>query len=117
MLKVMKITGNWNFLLNNLSSDSKSEDKRLVILDLVSGLGMKTASHFLRNMGIEDLAIIDTHIVKFLNKKSGPKSKKEYLEMEKEFKNLAKSLDIPVATLDAIVWKRYSGTEWTVFDY
>ena len=36
------------------------------LIDNVKGLGMKTASHFLRNLGDYNLSILDTHILKFI---------------------------------------------------
>ncbi len=42
--------------------------KREWLVKNVKGLGMKAASHFLRNLGYDALAIIDTHIIKFMSK-------------------------------------------------
>ncbi|UCD45879.1 MAG: N-glycosylase, partial [Candidatus Bathyarchaeota archaeon] len=40
-----------------------SEDSRTWLVENVKGLGWKEASHFLRNVGYFDLAIIDRHIL------------------------------------------------------
>lgn len=89
----------------------------------VKGLGMKAASQFLRNLGDTELAIIDTHILKFLNQQLGyydyPKtiSKRYYLELEKDFQQIAKKNKLTTAELDALIWKRYSGIAWKDYKY
>jgi N-glycosylase/DNA lyase len=55
----------------------------------VKGLGMKEASHFLRNIGFTDVAIIDFHIIDILVKHGLIKRTKtlirqKYLEIEEE---------------------------------
>jgi len=72
----------------------------------ISGLGYKEASHFLRNLGYENFAILDTHVLKILKEhkfiKVIPKSltKKNYLKIEKKLDSLAKQLKISQAELD-----------------
>ena len=54
----------------------------------IKGFGMKEASHFLRNLGYENFAILDTHVLKTLkrnriiNKIPKTLTKKKYLEIE-----------------------------------
>lgn len=102
-----------------------SYDLRNWLVKNVKGLGMKTASHFIRNLGDTSLAIIDTHIIKFLKTQTvdcvrismQPCNKTDYLFMEKRFKKIAKRNKLTTAELDALVWKRYSGTDWDEFIY
>ncbi|MQL55325.1 N-glycosylase/DNA lyase [Acidianus ambivalens] len=75
----------------------------------IEGIGMKEASHFLRNVGYFDLAILDRHILKFLssyyfsyNKKSLPK--KDYIYIESVLKSISISLNLPVGLLDLFIW-------------
>lgn len=75
---------------------------------------MKTASHFLRNQGEKSLAIIDTHIIKYLQGEQH-RNAREYLEMETEFRKRADEVGMSVAALDAYVWKVSSGTFWKDF--
>jgi len=76
----------------------------------IKGLGYKEASHFLRNVGYDDVAIIDRHILKVLyeNKyiQEIPKTitKKRYLEIEKTLAKLAKQLKMTQAELDLYLW-------------
>lgn len=87
------------------------------LVDNIKGMGMKTSSMFLRNMGSEKLAVIDTHIIKFLNDVldediTTPSSNKQYLELEKKVQNIAKEKGISTAVLDVLVWKYYTNNSW-----
>lgn len=98
-------------------------DKREWLVKNVKGLGMKAASHFLRNLGYDALAIIDTHILKFMAEELGyyeyPKSIgiRYYKELEMDFQYIAGKLNLTTAELDALIWKEYSGTSWEDFKY
>lgn len=75
----------------------------------VKGLGMKEASHFLRNVGVKDVAIIDFHIVDLLAREgllSKPKTitPKRYLEIENVLKILGERLGMSLAELDLYLW-------------
>lgn len=76
----------------------------------IKGMGMKVASHYLRNIGIFGLAILDVHVQKFMKKeglfvgKVGKLSKKQYLKNEKQYLKLAKKLKIPPEELDIAIW-------------
>jgi len=102
-------------ILNSVKYWSKDAHLRKMLVKDVKGLGMKTASHFLRNLGAEDLAIIDTHILKYLGITSGEVAYKKYEELEETFRQIAKKKKLTVAELDCIVWKHYSKTEWKDF--
>jgi N-glycosylase/DNA lyase len=80
----------------------------------VKGLGYKEASHFLRNIGFDDYAIIDFHIIDILEKYDiikRPKSltKKRYLEIENELKKIAKKTDLTLSELDLYLWYMETG--------
>jgi N-glycosylase/DNA lyase len=75
----------------------------------VKGLGYKEASHFLRNIGFKDLAIIDFHIIDLLVREDlieKPKSlnKKRYFEIEAKLRELAEKTDLNLAELDLYLW-------------
>ena len=53
---------------NEWKSTANSKMFRQLLVNQVKGFGMKASSHFLRNLGDTRLAIIDTYIIKFLNK-------------------------------------------------
>ena len=82
----------------------------------IKGLGMKEASHFLRNIGFfEEIAILDRHILKNLKKsgaiKSVPKtlSAKKYLELEKQMQGFSEKTGIPMQDLDLFFWAQETG--------
>lgn len=100
--------------LNNVLNSLKGENLRKWIADNIKGLGYKEASHFLRNIGYEDYAIIDFHIIDILERYdiiNRPKSltKKKYIEIEKTLRNIAKKVDLNLAELDLYLWYLETG--------
>jgi len=84
------------------------------IVNNMKGLGYKEASHFLRNVGFDDYAIIDFHIIDILAKYDlieRPKSltRKKYLEIENILKEMAKKIDLNLAELDLYLWYLETG--------
>lgn len=82
----------------------------------VKGLGLKEASHFLRNIGMgEDVAILDRHVLKNLylfgviEEVPANLSRKRYLDIEKKMKDFAKKINIPMSHLDLVLWCRETG--------
>src|SRR3989344_369760 len=53
-----------------LDSIDKDIEKRAWLVKNIKGLGLKESSHFLRNIGYKDVAIIDFHIIDLLVKES-----------------------------------------------
>jgi len=92
------------------------DDKRLRewIVKNIMGLGYKEASHFLRNIGRENVAIIDFHIIDLMEK-SGlierPKTltPKKYLEAERVLSRLAGKVGLSLAELDLYLWYLETG--------
>lgn len=85
------------------------------IVENIKGIGMKESSHFLRNIGYKDIAIIDFHIVDFLvNNKliERPKTltKKKYLEAEETLQKIADKTDLSLGELDLYLWHYETGT-------
>jgi N-glycosylase/DNA lyase len=80
----------------------------------IKGLGYKEASHFLRNIGFEDYAIIDFHIIDILVdygiiEKPKSLTKKKYLQIEDILKNIAKKTELTLAELDLYLWYMETG--------
>ena len=81
----------------------------------VKGLGMKESSHFLRNVGYKDIAIIDKHILRVMHEyhliPEIPKSlsKKKYLEFEEKLSELARLCNLNMAELDLYLWYMKTG--------
>ncbi len=99
----------------HLSNDSAGPELRAWLVRNVKGLGWKEASHFLRNIGHRDLAILDRHILKHLKKhnviRSLPKSlaEKHYLSIENKFKGFALHTGISMDELDLLFWSLETG--------
>ena len=80
----------------------------------IKGLGYKEASHFLRNVGFDDYAIIDFHILDILVnynliKKPKTLTKKKYLDIENLLRSLAKKTGLTLAELDLYLWYLETG--------
>ncbi|MDP6670268.1 MAG: N-glycosylase/DNA lyase [archaeon] len=81
----------------------------------VKGIGFKEASHFMRNVGYKNLAILDRHILNLMlengliKKKPVSLNKKKYLEIEEKFRALAKKLKMQPAELDLYMWFMKTG--------
>ncbi len=80
----------------------------------VKGLGYKEASHFLRNVGYTNLAILDRHIINLMHEngyiqEKTKLNKKKYLETEEKFNSIAKSLGMSPAKLDLHMWYLKTG--------
>jgi len=98
------------------SADGQLKIRGKLNIEDVLGMGMKEASHFLRNIGFgNNLAILDRHILKNL-KKHGvipiiPKvlSKQVYLELEERVRKFSQKVRIPMADLDLLFWSEETG--------
>jgi len=91
------------------------EFERDFLIKNIKGIGLKEASHFLRNIGYRNLAILDRHVLKNLEKlgviKEIPKSLtvNKYLEIEKKFRKFADNVKIPMDELDLLFWSFETG--------
>ncbi|NHI94520.1 MAG: N-glycosylase/DNA lyase [Candidatus Lokiarchaeota archaeon] len=97
-----------------IQSFASSEDLRLFLAKNIKGLGFKEASHFLRNIGYEDLAIIDFHIIDVLSshkllEKPKTITKKKYLEIEEILRKIGKTVNLNLAELDLYLWHMETG--------
>jgi len=84
------------------------------IVKNIKGLGYKEASHFLRNIGYRNLAIIDFHIVDLLVKfelieKPKSMTKNKYLEIENVLKQIGRKVHLDMAKLDLYLWYKETG--------
>ena len=80
----------------------------------IKGIGMKEASHFLRNIGYENVAIIDFHIIDLLVKNNlikKPKALtlKKYLEIESILRKIALKTNLTLGELDLYLWYKETG--------
>ena len=89
---------------------------RLWLVKNIKGMGMKEASHFLRNIGKgNDIAILDRHILRNLERykviDSIPKTitLKRYIEIENCVRKLSEDTKIPMDALDLLFWSKETG--------
>src|SRR3989344_7692576 len=109
-----------NFIVNSrmfkdnikekLQEFNNDEERRQWLVENVKGLGYKEASHFLRNIGYSNVAIIDFHIIDLLVKHNlveQPKNKslngKKYAEIENTLKEI-----YTIYTLNIYYLKKWS---------
>lgn len=92
-----------------------SLEARNALVSAVKGLGYKEASHLLRNVGRKDVAILDRHILRFLQAighiDSAPNqvNQRRYLRLEAAFKTVGSRLDMTPAELDLYLWYKATG--------
>lgn len=88
---------------------------RDTLIDLVPGFGLKEASHFLRNIGYKDVAILDRHIfkhllaLKIIGRMPRSLTRKRYLSIEKRWLKFAAECGIPMEELDLLFWSMETG--------
>jgi len=81
----------------------------------VRGIGYKEASHYLRNTGHNDVAIIDFHIIDILAEyglvdRQKTMTKKRYFEIENILKKLSAKAGLALGELDLYLWYMETGT-------
>lgn len=113
---ILETKNSWGSLKDKLNSNLPTKELRNWISENIKGLGLKEASHFLRNIGKSNnqIAILDRHILRNLKKYSlikeeKIKSKKDYLEIEEKFLNFSRKVGIPADHLDLFFWSRENG--------
>ena len=100
--------------LKHLINTANQNPLREWFVKNIRGLGLKEASHFLRNIGFDDYAIIDFHIIDLLVKYNiikRPKTltKKKYLEIEETLRKIAEKTNLTLAELDLYLWYMETG--------
>jgi len=101
-------------MLKRVVESLKNDELREWLVKNVKGIGYKETSHFLRNIGFDDFAIIDFHIIDILAKydlieKPKALTRKKYLEIEKILKKIAEKSGLNLAELDLYLWYMETG--------
>lgn len=94
-----------------------SRAARAWLVDEVKGIGWKESSHYLRNVGYFDLAILDRHILRnmadhgLVDPEEAKKglTKKRYLRYEAVLDRVGAVLDMPLGEMDLYLWYRKTG--------
>ena len=93
--------------LPSLVRNEKPWELREFLVENLKGIGYKEASHFMRNVGIFDFAILDKHILRMLSEESEPKkitSPSRYYEYEKELIEKCSEFSLKPGVLDLYLW-------------
>ena len=82
----------------------------------IKGVGLKEASHFLRNVGFGgDIAILDRHILRNLVKYGvidvipNSLTRRNYYDIENKFSQFAENTGIPLEHMDLLFWYNAKG--------
>jgi N-glycosylase/DNA lyase len=92
--------------IDAITKNKNEQEAREWLVENIPGISWKEASHFLRNVGFKNFALLDRHIMKILQsrrvlgKNPSTLSKKQYFTVERQLKNIADSLGITLAELD-----------------
>lgn len=113
--RLIELKENFHFVQDYLTNGKDDFELREWLVKNIKGLGYKEASHFLRNIGKRNLAILDRHILKNLKNlkviRDIPKTltKKKYLYIEKKFKRFSEEIGITMDELDLLFWSMETG--------
>ena len=100
--------------LPDLINAKDTFETREYLVENIKGLGYKESSHFLRNVGVFDFAILDKHIVRMIRKENpglsmNVASRKNYLMNEEVILEMASEMGLKPGILDLYMWKIATG--------
>lgn len=100
--------------IRQVLEDKDDYEARNWLVQNIKGLGMKEASHFLRNVGYENLAILDRHILSVLKqyhiiRKIPTLTKKSYFVIESKMIEIARATKLTLSALDLYLWYMKTG--------
>jgi N-glycosylase/DNA lyase len=113
--RLLRLREDWPVVRELLADDQDDKALRDALAETVQGIGMKEASHFVRNIGRTRVTIVDRHILRNLVRLGAldewPKSigRRMYLDIERRFECVAHTLGIPPDELDLLLWRRETG--------
>lgn len=99
-----------NFEIVERALNIEDKKAREILVSSIKGLGYKEASHFLRNVGRKNIAIIDRHVLRWMKERglidNIPKNlnKKNYLQLERILSKLSDEIGMNLAKLDLYMW-------------
>lgn len=113
--RLQLIKQQWSKIKEVLDSDIPGEEKREWINNNVNGIGRKESAHYLRNIGYNNLAILDRHILKHLVtcgvfvEIPNISTKFRYDEVSHQFMEYSNKVGIPMDELDLLFWAEEAG--------
>lgn len=107
---------NWQAIKSVINDNAVSErDRRDTLASMVRGIGMKEASHYLRNIGRRGLAILDRHLLTNLvvcgvySSVPSISTVPKYRAVEQAFIEYALDVGIDMDELDLLFWCAQTG--------
>lgn len=96
-------------LLIEISKFESGKEAREILVKEIKGYGYKESSHFLRNIGFDDIAIVDRHISRWLFENGLVKprktiTKKVYMESEEALGKIASDMGLTLSELDLYIF-------------
>lgn len=113
IVRAAKVISREEGWIKKLLLRSNSERKvRGILVSEISGIGLKEASHFLRNIKYsKNLAIVDSHIVSFLQQIDGGAqrttktiTRNTYFEFENRIQKLCSEYKLDLSIFDMAIW-------------
>ena len=98
-----------------LQEFENDREKRNYLFENVKGYGLKESSHFLRNTGHDNCAILDRHIIRLMHEHALipalPKTitERNYLQIESALDNFAQKAKMNHSLLDLYLWYMKTG--------
>jgi len=113
IVAVRRLSGNIKQIIQGFRTTGAAREW---LVKNVKGLGWKEASHFLRNVGYLDVAILDRHVLSNMKEHGlipdsfrGGLTKRRYLEFERILMKAADKLGMPLGQMDLYLWYRKTG--------
>lgn len=97
------------------ATDIPARDRRNTLREIVDGFGMKESSHFLRNIGLRGLAIIDRHLLTnmvacgIFTEIPSVSTTTKYLDVEQRFAAYCEAIGIDMDEIDLLFWCAQTG--------
>lgn len=119
--RLLWLQANWDSVepllasARQLSRHQGCRERRDELARSINGMGLKEASHVLRNIGCRGLAIIDRHLLRCLHEcgivdnPAMSVTPKQYRTIELDFDAYGKKVGIDMDELDLLFWSEYAG--------
>ena len=113
--RLVDLREQWTDIEALIDSSETARSRRDLLAQTIKGIGMKEASHFLRNVGVRGLAIIDRHLIsnlqqcQVIDEHVRVSTYSSYRNVEDRFEQFAASVGIDMDELDLLFWSSVTG--------
>ena len=111
----ISLANNYKNIKSIITKISDHYERREWLVKNIKGMGYKESSHFLRNVGYFNYAILDKHILRlmkennFIDEISKSLGKEEYLKYEKILEKISKKSGLSQGELNLYLWYTKTG--------